>query len=94
MLNPDSLTQTGTKTGVVIAEDGCPTDILEDSKEFAGVLASCLRERIYDEVIARLFEGLAEARGLKDPTPKQLVLNSSTFTAVGNCDNRSNNATH
>lgn len=55
-----------------LSTGGSLTSILEDSKDFAGNLAARLRERVYDEVIPRLAEGLAEARGLKNPTVEQL----------------------
>ncbi|MDP7560799.1 MAG: hypothetical protein QF745_09690, partial [Planctomycetota bacterium] len=51
---------------------GSLASILEDSKDFAGGLATRLRERIYDEVVPRLAEGIAGARGLKKPTAQQL----------------------
>ena len=53
--------------------DGSLASILMGSKDFAGNLASRLRERIYDEVIPRLAEGLAEARGLENPTAQDLT---------------------
>ena len=53
--------------------DGSLASILTDSRDFAGNLASRLRERIYDEVIPRLAEGLAEARALKNPTAQDLT---------------------
>ena len=56
-----------------LAQDGSLASILADSKDFAGDLASRLRERIYEEVIPRLAEGLAEARGLKNPTAQELA---------------------
>ena len=56
-----------------LAEGGSLDSILSDSKDFAGNLASRLRERIYDQVIPRFSEGLAEARGLKDPTAQDLT---------------------
>lgn len=51
---------------------GSLSNILDDSKDFAGDLASRLRERIYDEVIPRIAEGLAAARGLEKPTAQDL----------------------
>jgi hypothetical protein len=56
-----------------LADTGSLASILSDSKDFAGALASQLRERIYDQVIPRLAEGLAEARGLEDPTAQDLA---------------------
>ena len=51
---------------------GSLASILEDSKDFAGELATRLRDRIYDEVVPRLAEGIAVARGLKKPTAQNL----------------------
>ena len=51
---------------------GSLSNILDDSKDFAGDLASRLRERIYDEVIPRIAEGLAAARGVENPTTEDL----------------------
>jgi len=56
-----------------LTRDGSLSGILADSKDYAGDLASRLRERIYVEVIPRLAEGLAEARGVKDPTAQELA---------------------
>lgn len=47
--------------------------LLEESNRFAGDLAERLRERIYDSVIPFLAEGLAAARGLQNPTAKDLA---------------------
>jgi len=55
-----------------LKEQGTLLSILEESKDFAGDLADRLRERIYDEVVPRLAEGLAEARRIKNPTAQQL----------------------
>ena len=52
---------------------GTLASILEDSKDFAGDLAARLRERIYDEVIPRLAEGLADARGIRNPSAHDLA---------------------
>lgn len=56
-----------------LKEGGSLTSILEDSSDYAGNLANQLRERIYDEVIPRLAEGLANARGIKKPTAEDLA---------------------
>jgi Eco57I restriction-modification methylase len=56
-----------------LTEDGSLNSIISDSKDFAGDLASRLRERIYDQVVPRLAEGLAEARGIKKPTAQDLA---------------------
>lgn len=55
-----------------LAISGSLNAILKDSEDFAGDLANRLRERIYDEVVPRLAEGLAEARGIKKPKVKDL----------------------
>ena len=52
---------------------GTLAQMLDDSRDFAGDLASQLRERIYDEVIPRLAEGIAKERKLKKPTAQQLA---------------------
>lgn len=51
---------------------GTLQQILEDSDRFAGSLAEQLRDRIYNEVIPRLAEGLALARGIERPTADDL----------------------
>lgn len=56
-----------------LRQEGTLVSILKDSTDFAGDLASRLRERIYDEVIPRLAEGLAAARGLKNPSAQDLA---------------------
>ena len=48
-------------------------DILEDSRRFAGELARRLRERIYDEVVPELAQGIAAARNLERPSPEDLA---------------------
>ncbi len=54
--------------------DGGTLDrIIDESKRFAGDLAERLRERIYGEVVPRLAEGLAAARGLRKPTATDLA---------------------
>jgi hypothetical protein len=55
-----------------LSPDGSLTSILADSMDFAGDLARRLRERIYDEVVPRLAEGLADARGIENPTAQDL----------------------
>jgi len=55
-----------------LVEGGTLEELLTESKRFAGELAEKLRERIYGEVVPRLAEGLAAARGLKKPTAKDL----------------------
>ena len=56
-----------------LKEGGSLASILEDSSDYAGNLANQLRERIYDEVIPRLAEGLANARGIRKPTAEYLA---------------------
>jgi hypothetical protein len=46
---------------------------MAESRRFAGELAERLRERIYMEVVPRLAQGLAEARGLKKPKARDLT---------------------
>jgi hypothetical protein len=56
-----------------LVEGGTLDRIIDESKRFAGDLAERLRERIYGEVVPRLAEGLAAARGLKKPTAADLA---------------------
>lgn len=56
-----------------LVEGGTLEKLLDESRRFAGELAERLRERIYGEVIPRLAQGLAEARGLRKPTAKDLA---------------------
>ena len=60
-------------SGEALAEGGSLDFLLGESKRFAGELAYRLRERIYDEVIPTLAQGLATARGLKKPTAADLA---------------------
>ena len=53
---------------------GSLEDILEGSQRFAGDLAERLRERIYDHVVPELAQGIAEARGIDKPSPKDISL--------------------
>ena len=55
-----------------LAQDGSLREILSESHRFAGSLAERLRERIYDEVVPVLSQGIAEARDLKAPGPAEL----------------------
>ena len=55
-----------------LAPDGTLEAILEDSHRFAGDLARRLRERIYDEVVPELAQGIATARDLERPSPEDL----------------------
>jgi hypothetical protein len=56
-----------------LSEGGSLTALLDESNRFAGDLAERLRERIYVEVIPRLAQGLAAARGLRKPTAQDLA---------------------
>jgi hypothetical protein len=56
-----------------LVEGGSLEQLLEESRRFAGSLAENLRERIYNEVLPRLAEGLAAARGLKKPAASDLA---------------------
>lgn len=56
-----------------LIEGGTLERIIDESKRFAGDLADRLRERIYGEVIPRLAEGLAAARGLRKPKAADLA---------------------
>ncbi len=60
-------------SAAALTKGGSVASILEDSRDYSGNLAARLRERIYDEVIPRLAEGLAEARGLKNPSAHDLA---------------------
>ena len=52
--------------------DGSLSQILADSHLFAGDLAERLRERIYDGVVPELAQGIAVARNIETPSPKDL----------------------
>ena len=56
-----------------LAPDGSLHRILQDSRRFAGALAERLRERIYDQVVPQLAQGIAAARGISQPTPGELA---------------------
>ena len=56
-----------------LAPDGSLRQILEGSQRFAGDLANRLRERIYDHVVPELARGIAGARGIDRPRPKDLA---------------------
>ena len=55
-----------------LAADGSLRQILAESHRFAGSLAERLRERIYDEVVPVLAQGIAAERNLKAPGPTEL----------------------
>ena len=51
-----------------LTPDGTLDQILENSRQYATDLGSRLRERIYSDVIPRLAESIAAARGMTSPT--------------------------
>ena len=53
---------------------GAVADLLDKSTRFAAALANRLRDRIYDDVMPRLAEGVAAARNLANPDPAALDL--------------------
>lgn len=60
-------------SGEALTDGGSLQTLLDESNLFAGNLADRLRERIYQEVIPRLTQGLADARGLRKPSAKDLA---------------------
>ena len=56
-----------------LVPDGTIESIVASSKDFAGDLATQLRERIYIEVVPRLATGLADARGKRKPMASDLA---------------------
>ncbi|WP_311029385.1 Eco57I restriction-modification methylase domain-containing protein [Mesorhizobium koreense] len=54
--------------------DGAVKKLLDDSGRFASNLATRLRDRIYDQVMPLLANGVAAARALKNPTASDLDL--------------------
>lgn len=52
--------------------DGSFSEILADSHQYATDLGTRLRNRIYEDVIPRLAESIAESRGLSNPDRQQL----------------------
>ena len=55
-----------------LAPEGSLGQILDNSQRFAGDLAERLRERIYDEVVPALAQGIAAARNVEKPDPAEL----------------------
>ena len=53
---------------------GTFTSVLDDSRQYATALGSRLRKRIYEDVIPRLAEYIAEARGMTTPDRQALDL--------------------
>lgn len=56
-----------------LGEGGAFDYFIAESERFAGDLAENLRERIYDHVIPHLAQGIANARRLRRPKPKDLA---------------------
>ncbi len=56
-----------------LACDGSLTEILGNSRRFAGDLAENLRNRIYNDVVPILAKGIAVARGIESPPSDQLT---------------------
>lgn len=56
-----------------LSDDGSLHSILDQSERFSGELANKLRDRIYNQVIPLLAEGIAEARNLKKPSAHDLA---------------------
>ena len=57
-----------------LAPDGSLRQILDESQRFAGDLAERLRERIYNHVVPKLAQGIAEARGIDKSRPEDIGL--------------------
>ena len=57
-----------------LSEDGSLHALLASSERFAGTLATQLRDRIYDQVVPNLVQGIVKARKLKRPTRDDLDL--------------------
>ena len=60
-------------SAAALAPQGSLHEILDNSQRFAGDLAEQLRERIYDEVVPVLAQGIAAARNLERPGPEELA---------------------
>lgn len=56
-----------------LAEKGSLDDLIEESGRFAGGLAARLRERVYQDVVPRLAEGIVAARGLDHASAEDLA---------------------
>ena len=57
-----------------LAPKGSLEEILKGSQRFAGKLAERLRERIYNHVVPKLAQGIAEARGIDKQRPEDIGL--------------------
>ncbi|MCY3630618.1 MAG: hypothetical protein OXG94_11495, partial [Bacteroidetes bacterium] len=57
-----------------LASGGSIYELLEGSTRFAGDLAKRLRERIYEDVVPTLAQGIVQAREVTDPDPDELAL--------------------
>lgn len=55
-----------------LGRDGSLSQILDGSQRFSGALAERLRERVYDEVVPRLAQGVAAAQGIAAPKQADL----------------------
>ena len=55
-----------------LRDEGAVHEIIENSKDYAVGLGERLKERVYDEVVPGLAEGIAEARNLTSPDKKEL----------------------
>ena len=77
-LNTDVLSEESTAylwllfSADALCEGGTIERLLEDSERYAGDLAENLRERIYHQVVPALAEAVIEARGLEDPSEREL----------------------
>ena len=56
-----------------LAPEGSLYQILNNSRRFAGDLAKRLRERIYDDIVPGLAQGIAAKRGIIKPTKEDLT---------------------
>ena len=56
----------------LVPQSGSLQEIIDDSERFAGNLAERLRERIYNDVVPTLSQGIAEVRNIKTFTAKDL----------------------
>jgi hypothetical protein len=62
-------------SGAALAPGGTLSEILERSHDFAAGLGARLRERVYTEVVPRLAVAIAQARGLRRVSAKDLAFN-------------------
>ncbi len=57
-----------------LKREGSLYELLEGSERFAGDLAKRLRERIYEDVVPALAQGISRARGITTPDSEELAL--------------------